>query len=96
MRLQKRGPQGDDAECFAREPEQDAAMGMCLNAYRDLGTERAIGMATGPIPWSECRDWCRYHGLDSDSTTIVWAVMCRLERDRFERENSKRNLNQGA
>jgi hypothetical protein len=96
MRLQKRGPRGDEPETVAAEPPQDEAMGLCLHAWRDLSTERAIGMGAGPIPESKCREWCGYHGLTRESTAVMWAVICRLERDRFERENSKRRLEQGA
>jgi len=61
-------------------------MGLVLSAFRDLSTERPIGMAMGPIPESKCREWCIYQGLDRTSTAVVWAVIHRLDNERAERE----------
>ena len=97
MRVQKRGPIGDEAEALASEPEQDSAMGLCLHAWRDLSTERAIGPGgVGPIPESKCREWARWHGLDRESAFVLWAVICRLDRDRAEREHSRARLREGS
>ena len=77
-------------EVMSREPEQDAAMAICLTAWMDLETCRSIGMGgAGPIPWTAARDWCRDQGLDAIATRIVLAVLRKLDIDRAEREASK-------
>lgn len=73
-------------------PEEDELTALCVGAWRDLSTERPIGMAAGPIPWSACVAWCQHHLLDRESSAIVWAVICRLDRDHFESERSKADL----
>lgn len=71
------------------EPEQDDAMGLVMSAFRDLSTERPIGMSMGPIPESKCADWCRRNGLDFAASDLVWTVIRRLDNERADRERSK-------
>jgi hypothetical protein len=69
------------AELEAREPPRDTACFMCVRAWFDLGTERSIGMAVGPIPWSRIVQWCRFYGLDRDATGLVIHVVRQLDND---------------
>ena len=79
---------GDEArEILAAEPPQDNAMGIVLEAWDDLQTERPMGMDLGPVPWSSCRDWCQDHGLDAQGARILWTVIKRIDRDDRERRN---------
>lgn len=66
-------------EIFARQPEQDDAMGVCLNAWETLQTCRPGGMVEGWIPWDKCDLWCQRHGLDDDAARILWAVIHRCD-----------------
>lgn len=94
MRLQKREATGTERETLAREPEQDGAMSLCLTAWKDLSTVRSLGFSgAGHIPWDVTKAWAEDQGLDRMSRAVLWAVLCRLERDRFEREQSTRDLN---
>lgn len=34
---------------------------MFWNAFRELSTERQIGMGIGPIPWSSINRYAQYH-----------------------------------
>ncbi len=88
MRLWKRTREqmGDEArEIFAREPPQDDAMGIVLNAWDDLQTERPIGMGEGRIPRSACRDWCKEHGLGDAEARVLWTVIKQTDVEELER-----------
>lgn len=96
-RLGYAGIPPEDQAILDREPPQDSAMGICLRAFRDLSTERPLGFSGyGPIPESKCREWCRYQGLDRESTAVIWAVVRRQDCDRMEREASEAALSKGA
>ncbi len=89
MRLHKRAPHDSERETLAAEPEQDEAVAYCLQAWRDLATERPLGFSgAGPIPRSKLIEWASYQGFDREVAAVLWIVICRLERDRNERENS--------
>lgn len=81
---------------LAEEPEQDAAMAICLSAWRDLSTCRPIGMAVGPVPFTALLEWARFHSLDREATRIVWSVVRRIDADRAEAEASKDRLRSSA
>lgn len=75
------------------QPDQDDAMGICLQAWRDLSTERPIGFSgSGPIPRSKVFEWAAWQRLDREAAGVLWVVICRLERDRAEREASAASL----
>lgn len=61
-----------------------------IEAYGELLTERSIGMAAGPIPWSSVQHYARVHGLNSDETDVLLHHMRALERADFEYEESKK------
>lgn len=62
-------------------------MGIVLEAWGDLMTERPSGMDVGPVPWSSAMDWCDRNGLDQQGARIIWTVIKRLDRDDHERRN---------
>lgn len=72
-------------EIFARQPEQDDAMGIVLNAWEDLQTERPLGFGEGRIPRSKCRDWCKEQGIDTREANVIWQVIARLDIEEMER-----------
>ena len=63
-----------------------------MNAWHDLNTCRAIGMAVGPIPWTAIVAWCEFHELDRDAAMQLIHVIRKLDNDRAEREASERAL----
>lgn len=72
------------AAILKQEPARDYAVIRCIEAWHDLGTERTVGFAVGPIPWSRVVAWCEFHGLDREATQIVVHVIRRLDIDRAE------------
>ena len=61
-----------------------------LRCWGDLSTERPIGMAVGPVPWSAIVRWCEFHGLDRDATRIILHVVRQLDNEQNEAERAKR------
>ncbi len=78
-------------EVLSRQPEQDNAMGVVLNAWDDMSTCRPIGMVEGRISWDVCDRWCVRHGMDDDSARILWTVIKRLDVEELERRAFERN-----
>ena len=74
------------------EPERDAAIGMCIHAWSDLGTCRAIGMALGPIPWTAIVAWCEFHELDREASVTLVQVIRQLDHERAEAEAARQRL----
>lgn len=75
-------------------PDFDANIELCVTAWNDLNSCRGIGMSAGPIPFTAFEIWCRFHDLDYAIAIQVWAVIRHLDREHFEREQSKRRLEQ--
>jgi hypothetical protein len=68
---------------LATEPPRDYAVNQVLRCWADMSTERAIGMAEGPIPWRAIRDWCEFHfGDDRDAAQLMITVIRKLDDDR--------------
>lgn len=88
MRLwnRTREQMGSEArEIFAKEPARDPAMNLCLRAWSDLVTCRAVGFGDGRIPWTACDRWCERHRFDEESSDVLWAVIQRMDIEDLER-----------
>lgn len=79
--------QGDAREVLLAEPPQTEAMGVVLNAWEDLSTERPLGPTDEQIPWSKVMRWCDRHGLDAREARIVWHVIRRQDIEELERRS---------
>lgn len=91
MRLRDRGPEAPaERKALEAQPELDDAASLCVRAWGDLGTCRALGMTSGPIPWTAILAWADFHGLDHDATMLLSSVIRRLDLEHFEREESRR------
>lgn len=76
---------------FANRPEMLPASAFYWAAFCTLETERPIGMAVGPIPWSKACDYAREHGFDDrDDLADFWQIIARLdgEASRIRRVNT--------
>lgn len=82
---------GEAREILDRQPPQDDAMGVVLNALDDLETCRPEGMAEGRIPWTACDRWCERHDMDSDTSRILWTVIKRLDIEELDRRAFERS-----
>ena len=46
-----------------------------MKAFNDLGTERQIGMALGPLPWSKIVKYAGHYHLEPDVTEAFVDIM---------------------
>lgn len=76
---------GEAREILDRQPPQDDAMGVVLNAWEDLSTCRPVGMTEGRIPWDKAKDWGIENGLDADERRLLWIVIRRLDVEEMDR-----------
>ena len=82
----------DIAKIRDLEPPIDYACSRCIEAWHDLGTCRAVGMAIGSIPWTAIVAWADFHELDREATMLLIRVIRHLDCERSEREAAKRRL----
>lgn len=91
MRLQKRDADPEEQRILDAQPEQDEAMAVCLQAWRDLSTCRPLGFSgAGPIPWTALVAWLDRSGLDAGAASVVQAVIARLDNDFLDAQASER------
>lgn len=57
-------------EWVLNEPEAVEGDDFYLRAFRNLSTERQVGMSLGPIPHSKVREYGKTAGLDSDTLEL--------------------------
>lgn len=75
---------------LGEQPPCDAAITICVEAWHDLSTCRALGYGVmGMIPWTAIVQWAGFHQLDADNTALLITVIQRLDGQRAEREASK-------
>lgn len=66
---------------------------LCVKAWHELGSARAVGMGgTGSIPWPAVQAWAEAQGLDREGQRLLHAVIAHCEGERIRRENSKAAL----
>ena len=82
LRIDDRGPTPDE-QAWIREtrPVMTPQIAILADAFCDLRTECAIGMAVGPIPASAIRAWARDHELDYDATLVLKRVIRVVEHE---------------
>ena len=96
MRIHSRGPHPSEQPIIDARPEYDSAIAMCLEAWHDLGSCRPLGFSgAGFIPFTAVLAWAEFNRLDHELTTMLLAVIQRLDRDRAEREASAHALRGG-
>lgn len=65
---------------YLDRPEVLPVAAFYWGAFCMLESERPIGMAVGPIPWSKARDYAREHGIDDpDDLADFWQIVARLD-----------------
>lgn len=65
---------------------------LCLRAWGELGTCRAIGMDLGPIPITAIWQWCAVEGLDREAAAVVRDVIRHADAEFLARRASARRL----
>ena len=73
--LRKREPNDSEREVLARRPDSDVAVEIAFKAWREVTTERQIGMIVGPIPASAIDRLCDRWGLDRDANEVLKAAL---------------------
>lgn len=76
----------------AKEPRLTEQTATILGAWFDLSTERAIGMAVGPIPWNRIVKWCEFSELDREASRLVIHVIRQIDNDRAAAEAAQREV----
>ena len=61
---------------FYEQPEFISGAAFYWQAFVDLGTERAVGMAVGPIPRSKAREYAHEYGVPFDR---FWSIIRALD-----------------
>jgi len=74
------------------EPDTDDAVAICIEAWNDLSTCRAIGMAVGAIPVTAIYQWAEMEDLDREATRMLKRVIRQLDNDRAEAAAAKYRL----
>jgi hypothetical protein len=57
-------------------PLLEAHLFPVMRGYQEICTSRSIGMAAGPIPWSELSAWCSDNGIVG-ANRLRWVRMLR-------------------
>lgn len=70
------------AQIEEAQPPRDYAVAQCVRAWHELGTERQLGFAVGPIPVSKVWAWCDRHGLDGEAEDVLVHVIRTLDNER--------------
>lgn len=65
---------------------------LVVEAWHALGADRHLGMSLGCIPFTAILRWSEWYGLDRDATNILVDVIRILDRDRVDREESRRRM----
>ena len=67
---------------FLERPEILPVAAFQWRAFCALETERHIGMAVGPIPWSKALEYAIEHGIDDpDEFDAFWQIITRLDNE---------------
>lgn len=64
---------------FLDRPEMVPDYVFYWNAFHDLGTERQLGMAAGPIPRSAVRAYALEQGIGGDRFDLFWSIIRELD-----------------
>lgn len=62
--LEKAAAGHDVPAAVADVPPIPAGCALAWQAFSDLSSDRQIGMAAGPIPWSSVDAWAKRNGID--------------------------------
>lgn len=75
---------------FANRPELTPLEVFYWTAFRDLGTERQIGMGLGPIPWSSARAYADLNSIcDPDDFDNFWTIIGTVDAEYLKSQNEK-------
>jgi len=67
---------------FLKRPEILPVAVWYWSAFCALETERHIGMAVGPIPWSKALEYATEHGITkADEFAEFWQIIMRLDNE---------------
>lgn len=80
LQRRQRNPVPFEAEILARRPAHDELVDDVMQAISDLGTERSIGMALGPIPITAVWSYWERRGLDAAAVQIMTSATLQGDR----------------
>lgn len=86
-----------DLPFLAAREDPDEALRFVWDAFWHLSTDRSVGFATGPIPWSAIDRYATRHRLDDADSferfldlirSMDGAYLDRLERERTRKDDA--------
>lgn len=61
------------------EEKTEPWMGFYLTAFYRLSTERSVGMAVGPIPWSKTVQYGQHYGFDGVALDVFCDMIEKMD-----------------
>lgn len=71
-------------ERIANAPELQLGLQLYLQAFFDLNTDRSIGFAPGPIPYSVIADYAAAHEFDTEQTEDLQYLIRSMDNGYFK------------
>lgn len=75
---------------IANKPELIGGLEIYWKAFVELSSDRQIGMAEGPIPWSSMNMWAIRHGIYGDDFDRFIAILRSLDEAYLQKQNKSR------
>ncbi len=80
---------------IANKPVLRAGLGAYHKAFTELTTDRALGMAEGPIPWTAINAYGYRHGYTEDEFDRLVAIITGLDNAYLKHRNNKQKKTMG-
>jgi hypothetical protein len=78
-------------DAIANKPELVLGLEMYWRAFWELSTDRAIGMAEGPIPWSSMNRYAIRYGLHDEDYDRFVLIIKGMDREYIGYRNAENN-----
>ena len=84
-------------DSIANKPQLSAGLELYWKAFCELSSDREIGMAEGPIPWSSMDRWAIRHGIYGDDFDRFVGVIRGLDEVYLKKQHTtqKKTLGKG-
>lgn len=80
---------------YENRPELFVGLELYFDAFYELASDRQIGMALGPIPWSSMMLFCQVHALDSLQRDLLVHHLTAMDSVFLSNANSKKGSGDG-
>lgn len=80
---------------IANKPQLIGGLELYWKAFCELSSDRDIGMAEGPIPWSSMNMWAVRHGIYGDGFDRFVAVLRSLDEAYLDKQSKTKKKTLG-